>query len=209
MQSVPRKVTSYNMLEKLGRVRLSEHFFMRDFLYSEIANHYGIPNFPTDPKEAVETGTQLCVNILEPLREKFGHIHIRSAYRSPAVNKLGNEKGHNCGSNESNYGGHIWDMPDSDGHKGATACIQVTKFADDFDEGADWRALAWWIHDHLPYSSLYFFPKRAAFNITWSENPIRCINSYVTPKGCLTKPGMDNWAGDHSQHYSWLDKSFK
>ena len=32
-----RKPTSVEMLDKLGRVRLSEHFFMRDMLHSEIA----------------------------------------------------------------------------------------------------------------------------------------------------------------------------
>ena len=33
-----RKPASMKTLEKLGRVRLSKHFFMRDMLYSEIAN---------------------------------------------------------------------------------------------------------------------------------------------------------------------------
>ena len=36
-------------LEDLGRVRLSPNFFMRDFLYSEIANLHGLPNIPEDP----------------------------------------------------------------------------------------------------------------------------------------------------------------
>lgn len=31
-------------LKELGRVRLSRSFLMRDFLYSEISNIYGIPN---------------------------------------------------------------------------------------------------------------------------------------------------------------------
>jgi|SRR5690606_18466451 len=66
---------------------------MRDFLYSEIANWYGIQNFPDYPEKAIYTGTQLCEQLLEPLQEKFGRITIRSAYRSPSVNQLGNEKG--------------------------------------------------------------------------------------------------------------------
>ena len=40
---------SVKSLEDLGRVRLSENFFMRDFLYSEVANLYGLPNIPDDP----------------------------------------------------------------------------------------------------------------------------------------------------------------
>ena len=34
----------FNALEAFGRERLSAHFFMRDFLYSEISAVYGIPN---------------------------------------------------------------------------------------------------------------------------------------------------------------------
>ena len=40
-------------LEDLGRVRLSANFYLRDFLYSEIANFYGIPNIPDDPDLAI------------------------------------------------------------------------------------------------------------------------------------------------------------
>ena len=48
-----RKPASMKALEELGRVRLSEHFFMREMLYSEIANFHGIPNIPDDPDLAI------------------------------------------------------------------------------------------------------------------------------------------------------------
>ncbi|WP_286377711.1 hypothetical protein [Acinetobacter sp. R933-2] len=82
---------------------------MHDFLYSEIANWYGIRNFPDYPDIAIRTGSELCQQLLEPLQDKFGRLEIRSAYRSCTVNQLGNENKHNCGSNESNYASHIWD----------------------------------------------------------------------------------------------------
>ena len=44
--------------------------------------------------------------------------------------------------------------------------------------GGDWRAIAWWIHDHLPYSVAEFYPKLGAFNISWHERPQRRIDSY-------------------------------
>lgn len=117
------------------------------------------------------------------------------------MNKFGNENGHNCASNEANYASHIWDRRDAQGRMGATACIVVPWFSDRYEAGEDWRATAWWLHDHLPYSSLYFFPTRAAFNITWREEPERRIDSYVVPKGCLTRPGMAGHEGDHSALY--------
>ena len=102
-------------LEELGRVRLSPNFFMRDFLYSEISAFYGIPNIPDDPDLAIMAGRKLCEEALEPLTARFGKVSIRSAYRSPAVNRYGNEHGLNCGNNESNFGGHIWDRRTASG----------------------------------------------------------------------------------------------
>lgn len=199
MMNQPKSVQG---LEKLGRTRLSKNFFLRDFLYSEIAQIYGLPNVPDNPDLAIEVGTRLCQDLLEPLQAKFGRLAIRSGYRSCEVNQLGNEKGHNCSRNEANFAGHIWDRKDAAGHKGATACIVVTSFVDYYEKTGDWQALAWWIRDHLPDNDLTFFPKLAAFNISWHESPGRSIYSYISPKGCLTKPGMTNHAGDHSEFYS-------
>ncbi len=102
-----RKLRSVKALEELGRTRLSQSFFMRDFLYSEIASLHGLSNIPDDPELAIEAGRHLSEKLLEPLNATFGRIAIRSAYRSCEVNQFGNEHGHNCSSNEKNYANHI------------------------------------------------------------------------------------------------------
>jgi hypothetical protein len=51
------------------------------------------------------------------------------------------------------------------------------------------------------YSELQFFPKLAAFNIGWHELPRRHISSFAPPRGVLTKPGLPNHGGDHSDQY--------
>lgn len=175
-------------LEELGRVRLSTSFFMRDFLHSEIAAAYGVPNIPDDPDLAVKVGQRLCEELLEPLNATFGRIAIRSAYRSSTVNDLGNRNKLGCASNEKNYARHIWDKRDAEGYCGATACVVVPWFADRYAAGANWQALAYWIHDHLPHDRLQFFPKLAAFNIGWHERPVRSIYSYIKPTGYLIRP---------------------
>jgi hypothetical protein len=109
-----------------------------------------------------------------------------------------NKKGYNCASNESNYAGHIWDVLDSDGFMGATACIVVPSFWDRFQAEGDWQRIAWWVHDHLPYSYLQFFPTYWAFNIAWHERPLRRIDSFMSPR-CLTKAGMPNHEGRHDE----------
>ena len=85
-----RKPTSVATLNDLGRIRLSKTFFMRDFLFSDIAAIHGLPNVPDDPDLAIRAGTRLCEDLLEPLQDRFGRIAIRSAYRSCEVNGLGN-----------------------------------------------------------------------------------------------------------------------
>lgn len=193
------KPTTVKALEDLGRVKLSKHFFMRDFLYSEISQIEGIPNIPDYPDRAIEAGRQLCQQLLEPLHERFGGIVIRSAYRAPTVNSKGaeNNNQYSCASNEKNYGSHIWDYPDAEGYLGATACIVVPALLAWYEERKDWTPLAWWIHDNLPYANQFWFPKLAAFNLRWSANPdaLPGISTYVAnphtgDKKALVKDGV-------------------
>lgn len=183
-----RTPKSMRGLEELGRVRLSRHFFMRDFLHSEIGNIHGIPNIPENPDSAIEMGRALCAALLDPLTETFGRIAIRSGYRSPTLNRFGNENGLNCARNDSNIGAHIWDLGEGDA-RGACTSLVIPWFADRYAKGRDWRDLAWWIHDHLDYSEMYFFPKLCAMNLTWRAKPLRTISSYIAPKGLLLRAG--------------------
>jgi hypothetical protein len=195
-------------VETLGRTRLSQSFFMRDFLFSDIAAVNGFLNMPDDPELAVAAGTRLCEELLEPLQRQFGRVAIRSAYRSAEVNAFGNAHGLSCASNEANRAAHIWDMRDAEGRMGATACVVLPAFWDRFQAPGDWQKLAWWIHDHLPYSSLYFFPRMWAVNINWREDPLRRIDSYAAPKGCLTRRGMPSHDGSHRAEWEELVSVF-
>ncbi len=99
-RTVPKPPKSVAGLEQLGRTRLSKSFFLRDFLLSEISVIHGIPNIPENPQAAIEAGRRLCTELLEPLQATFGRLHLRGAYRSPAVNAFGNKHGLNCAKNE-------------------------------------------------------------------------------------------------------------
>ena len=59
-----------------------------------------------------------------------------------------------------------------------------------------------------------FYPKYAAFNLTWREKKRRRVIGMCSGWACdvarlgkgygsrtLTKPGCDNHEGDHSEHY--------
>lgn len=186
-----RRPRSYTALEDLGRIRLSRHFFMRNFLHSEIGNFFGVPNIPEDPDLAVAAGRRLATELLDPLVETFGPVEIRSGYRSPALNHFGatEVRPQKCSANEKSYAGHIWDRRDAAGRMGACVSVVVPWFADSYERGRDWRDLAWWVHDHLPYHAMYFFPRLAAFNLTWREAREPGIKSYISPRGTLLAPG--------------------
>ena len=191
-------------LEELGRVRLSKHFFFRDFLYSEIGNFHRIPNLPDDPDLAIETGRALCETLLDPLEETFGRIAVRSGYRSAALNRFGNENGLNCARNDHPLECHIWDRgrgPD----RVAGASVVIPWFADRYAQGRDWRDLAWWLYDHLPFSEVWFFPRLCAFNIAWRPDPQRRIDSYIAPRGTLLRAGDTLGEGPGSRRARYGD----
>lgn len=183
-----RRPGSMWSLETLGRVRLSRHFFMRDFLYSEIGSFHQIQNVPDNPVLTIANGRAFCETLLDPLEETFGRVAVRSGYRSRALNQYGNDHRLNCARNDNPLECHIWDWADGDDAV-AGASIVIPWFADQYDQGRDWRDLAWWMHDHLDYSEIWFFPKLCAFNLVWRPMPRRRIDSYIAPRGSLLKPG--------------------
>ncbi|AUQ57414.1 hypothetical protein PhaeoP30_00471 [Phaeobacter inhibens] len=159
----------YWKLDRLGRVRLSKHYQMRQFLHSEIGQAFGIVNYPDDPDLAIEAARGLCSNILEPLTEEFGPLIVRSGYRSPHLNAFGAKMGLACASNEKNRAYHCYDLLDANGSMGASACIIIpSALGGDAPRFTDWRELAWHIDATLPYHRMAFF-KSFSFNIGFKE----------------------------------------
>jgi hypothetical protein len=68
-------------------MKLSEHFALSEFLYSKIADRNGIDNTTSD-QQIIDNLTLLCMNVLEPIRNKFGVVHISSGYRCLQVNRI-------------------------------------------------------------------------------------------------------------------------
>ncbi len=199
-----RRPASMWSLETLGRVRLSKHFFMRDFLYSEIGNFHQVQNLPRDPDLAIEHGKALCTELLDPLEETFGRLAIRSGYRSPELNAYGNANKLNCARNDNPLECHIWDLGQGDAAIAGTS-LAIPWFTDQYEAGRDWRDLAWWMHDHLPYSAIWFFPKLCAFNLDWRPCPLRTISSYIAPRGMLLRAGGEPDEPLHERRRRYAD----
>lgn len=87
---VPKSVDA---LENLGRVRLSQSFFMRDFLYSEISNFYGVPNIPENPDLAIQNGKRLCEELLNPCRLRLAASQFARHTDHQPLMRSGTKKG--------------------------------------------------------------------------------------------------------------------
>ena len=67
-------------------LRLSEHFYLSEFLVSETAARHDIDLSP--PPEAVASLTRLCQTLLQPIRDLVGPMVITSGYRPESLNRL-------------------------------------------------------------------------------------------------------------------------
>ncbi|HPF93330.1 MAG TPA: D-Ala-D-Ala carboxypeptidase family metallohydrolase [Tenuifilaceae bacterium] len=74
--------------EKIARnYKLSENFTLWEFIRSNRADLLGIMGEQYDiPEPYILNLKRLCENVLQPLRNRYGTIHINSGYRSLALN---------------------------------------------------------------------------------------------------------------------------
>ena len=149
-----RMPTSMKALEKLGRVRLSAHFFMRDMLYSEIASFHGIPNIPDDPRSGHRGGNAFVRGVAGAASR-----HLRARLDPFRVPVRGRQRlRHRAQPQGLQLQPHVMDScaprmgPAGRRrvhgryrvHRPSRGSLSATK------GGTPWQALAWWIHDHLP-----------------------------------------------------------
>ena len=66
-------------------ISLSEHFTLKEMCQSGTAIRMNIKNIPD--KRTVERLQALCINVLEPIRRRFGVLRITSGYRCQELNK--------------------------------------------------------------------------------------------------------------------------
>jgi len=66
-------------------MKLSENFYLSEFIRSNTAIRRGIGNSPT--QEVVENLERLAIKCLQPIRDNFGSVLITSGYRSFLLNR--------------------------------------------------------------------------------------------------------------------------
>ena len=94
--------------EALARVRLSKHYILRDFLFSTECAARGLSNYPEDPDMVIRAGKALCEKLLEPIRERWGHVITTFGYQSREDIEWGWSKGRRE-ANRHSSSPHMWD----------------------------------------------------------------------------------------------------
>ena len=65
-------------------VQLSPHFAISELLRSDVAHARGLYQVPTPI--VLERLRELCIDLLEPIRDALGPLRVTSGYRRPRVN---------------------------------------------------------------------------------------------------------------------------
>ena len=68
----------------LCSMRLSPNFTLAELERSQTALRLGLDN--RAPQEAIKRMVLLCTEVLQPIRDHFGAVHISSGYRDPVLN---------------------------------------------------------------------------------------------------------------------------
>jgi hypothetical protein len=69
-------------------MRLSEHFTTDDLLRSYTASKYHIEEQYNPPAQVINELKNLCIHVLDPVKEQFPDLLIDSGYRCERLNKM-------------------------------------------------------------------------------------------------------------------------
>lgn len=69
-------------------VKLSDNFYLSEFVKSQTAIRLGIDNWPQEP-EVISNLVKLSINVLQPVRYHFeAPVYINSGYRCTKLNRM-------------------------------------------------------------------------------------------------------------------------
>ena len=80
-------------------MKLSDNFTLAEMVRSQTARRLNIDNTPNEHQ--IEFMRELCVNVLQPIRDEFGPVRITSGLRVPELNRAigGSSSSQHCALN--------------------------------------------------------------------------------------------------------------
>lgn len=71
----------------MSRIQLSENFYLDEFTRSQTASRFDIDNSIDIDSVEYENIKRLVTEVLQPIRDNLGAVHVLSGYRCPKLNK--------------------------------------------------------------------------------------------------------------------------
>lgn len=139
--------------------QLSKSFSLAELTRSQKAQTLGIKN--TAPPEVVARMKELCVNLLQPIRDDVGRpIRVNSGYRSPALNAaVGGVK------NSAHLTGYAVDIVCPDYGNAKKFCIYIRDFLKENNIPFDQLIYEYGTWVHLGYKSNAGLQRRQVLTI--------------------------------------------
>jgi len=80
-------------------MKLSDNFTLAEMVRSQTARRLNIDNTPNEHQ--IEFMRELCVNVLQPIRDEFGPVRVTSGLRVPELNRAigGSSSSQHCALN--------------------------------------------------------------------------------------------------------------
>lgn len=80
-------------------MKLSDNFTLAEMVRSQTARRLNIDNTPDEHQ--IEFMRELCVNVLQPIRDEFGPVRVTSGLRVPELNRAigGSSSSQHCALN--------------------------------------------------------------------------------------------------------------
>lgn len=156
-------------IDALARTRLSQHFILRDFLFSSHAAARGASNLPEDVEKVLNAGRDLCARILEPIRAEFGPFAITFGYLARNVLEAdwsrSDRRNRRTSSNP-----HQWDR----GTFGSKSYARVDLMPFCVEDGAVAKSLfGHWVMHNLDVDLLMQWTRSNVFCLTIAPEPRR------------------------------------
>jgi uncharacterized protein YcbK (DUF882 family) len=130
--------------------KLTKNFTIEELTFSATANSECIDNTPNDTQ--IGNLKQLAVNVLQPIRDKFGVVKINSGFRSRELNDI------------------------IGGVKTSQHCLGEA--ADIYAPNATLYDVAIWIRDNIKYDQLIYYPDKGFIHVSYRNG--RLIGDTLT-----------------------------
>lgn len=169
---------SARSLDSLSRVRLSQNFILRDFLFCASSAANGLSNCPENKAAVVRAGREICEKLLEPIVAHFGRFAITYGYQS-RESMDADLRRRSSETHPHSSSPHHWDRGTFG--TGVYARVDILPFCVE-DGHVSKHEFGHWVMHNLDCDLCMSWTRSNVFCLTVSPSPRRCWVQWGRPE---------------------------